>query len=219
MIDTLCISHQQKLLYCLKDANEQRAAWLFCKVLNVPLWIEGLFWHVNLSVGLNPDVDQILEVAVLITDGELSGPHLEVNAPSSRGMRHTCCALDAWHLSAIQYNQIFTCVAMDYDFLQCLLQGYRGLLDVLLKALSQSCSISFTILMLVWCLTMVAIALNDMLSLAQGPELIIHQPDEVLGNMNEWCIKTHGKNGLTQKCKESKISLQNAESKVCFCLC
>lgn len=30
------------------------------------------------SAGLNPDTDQILELAVLITDGDLSGPHLEV---------------------------------------------------------------------------------------------------------------------------------------------
>ena len=29
--------------------------------------------------GLDPDKDHILELAILISDGELSGPHLEVH--------------------------------------------------------------------------------------------------------------------------------------------
>lgn len=32
--------------------------------------------------GLDPDTDHILELAVLITDGELSAPHLEVRSYS-----------------------------------------------------------------------------------------------------------------------------------------
>lgn len=28
--------------------------------------------------------------------------------------------------------------------------------------------------------------------IAVGPDLVIHQPDEVLKNMNEWCVKQHG---------------------------
>jgi len=27
----------------------------------------------------------------------------------------------------------------------------------------------------------------------QGPDIIVHQPDEVLDNMNEWCKEQHGK--------------------------
>ncbi len=46
--------------------------------------------------------------------------------------------------------------------------------------------------------------------LAQGPVFAIYQSDEVLDNMNEWCIETHGKSGLTQRCKESKVDLATA---------
>lgn len=28
---------------------------------------------------------------------------------------------------------------------------------------------------------------------AEGPDLVIHQPPKILDNMNEWCIKQHGK--------------------------
>ncbi|KAL9646897.1 hypothetical protein ABK040_013757 [Willaertia magna] len=42
-------------------------------------------------------------------------------------------------------------------------------------------------------------------------ELIIHQPNEVLENMNDWCKEHHGKSGLTQKVKESTTSIEQAE--------
>ena len=45
----------------------------------------------------------------------------------------------------------------------------------------------------------------------EGPELIIHQSDEILDGMNEWCVKQHGESGLTQKVRDSKISLKQAE--------
>ena len=32
----------------------------------------------------------------------------------------------------------------------------------------------------------------------EGPELAIHQPEDVLAGMNEWCVVQHGKSGLTQ---------------------
>uniref|UniRef100_H3BH28 Oligoribonuclease, mitochondrial n=1 Tax=Latimeria chalumnae TaxID=7897 RepID=H3BH28_LATCH len=47
--------------------------------------------------------------------------------------------------------------------------------------------------------------------LLQGPSLIINQPDELLDNMSDWCKEHHGKSGLTQAVRESKISLQQAE--------
>lgn len=28
---------------------------------------------------------------------------------------------------------------------------------------------------------------------AEGPDIIIHQPESILNNMNEWCIKQHQK--------------------------
>ena len=47
--------------------------------------------------------------------------------------------------------------------------------------------------------------------LAEGPVIAIHQSDEVLANMNAWCIDTHGKTGLTQRCKDSTFSVRDAE--------
>lgn len=47
--------------------------------------------------------------------------------------------------------------------------------------------------------------------LEEGPVFAIHQSDEVLNNMSQWCIETHGKSGLTQRCRESNVSLKSAE--------
>ncbi len=47
--------------------------------------------------------------------------------------------------------------------------------------------------------------------LAQGPSLAIHQSDDVLNNMNAWCVEQHGKSGLTQRVRESDISCADAE--------
>ncbi|XP_064423499.1 oligoribonuclease, mitochondrial-like [Latimeria chalumnae] len=52
---------------------------------------------------------------------------------------------------------------------------------------------------------------SDLNVLAEGPSLIINQPDELLDNMSDWCKEHHGKSGLTQAVRESKISLQQAE--------
>ncbi|WP_371187754.1 oligoribonuclease [Thalassotalea maritima] len=48
--------------------------------------------------------------------------------------------------------------------------------------------------------------------LAEGPVFAISQPDDVLNNMNEWCIKQHGASGLTERCRQSTISLADAEA-------
>ncbi|WP_206483117.1 oligoribonuclease [Thalassotalea sp. G2M2-11] len=48
--------------------------------------------------------------------------------------------------------------------------------------------------------------------LAEGPVFAIHQPDHVLENMNEWCIETHGKSGLTQRCRASTTDLSTASA-------
>ncbi len=46
--------------------------------------------------------------------------------------------------------------------------------------------------------------------LAEGPVFAIHQSDDILDNMNEWCIDHHGKSGLTQRCKDSTTDLATA---------
>mmetsp|Transcript_28371 Transcript_28371/g.92652 ORF Transcript_28371/g.92652 Transcript_28371/m.92652 type:complete len:250 (-) Transcript_28371:66-815(-) len=48
----------------------------------------------------------------------------------------------------------------------------------------------------------------------EGPNLVIHQPDEVLAGMNEWCIEVHGKSGLTQRVRESTTTMAEAEAEV-----
>ena len=50
--------------------------------------------------------------------------------------------------------------------------------------------------------------------LVQGPEIAIHQPDSVLTNMNEWSQEHHAASGLTQRSRDSKVSLRQAEDQV-----
>uniref|UniRef100_A0A8C5PCP4 Oligoribonuclease, mitochondrial n=1 Tax=Leptobrachium leishanense TaxID=445787 RepID=A0A8C5PCP4_9ANUR len=47
--------------------------------------------------------------------------------------------------------------------------------------------------------------------LHEGPNLIIHQPDDLLDGMSNWCKEHHGESGLTQAVRESNITLQHAE--------
>ena len=47
--------------------------------------------------------------------------------------------------------------------------------------------------------------------LAEGPVLAVHQSDEVLNQMNEWCVKTHNANGLVTRVKQSKLNERAAE--------
>jgi oligoribonuclease len=51
---------------------------------------------------------------------------------------------------------------------------------------------------------------SDLNILAQGPVLAINQSDETLDNMNPWCVEHHGKSGLTQRCRDSNITLLQA---------
>ncbi|CAO3648549.1 unnamed protein product [Cunninghamella blakesleeana] len=55
---------------------------------------------------------------------------------------------------------------------------------------------------------------GDLNIIAEGPELIIHQPKSVMDNMNEWCIDHHGKSGLTKAVLESTITIEEAEKQV-----
>lgn len=54
----------------------------------------------------------------------------------------------------------------------------------------------------------------DLNVLAEGESIVIHQPDYVLDAMGPWCVNQHGKSGLTQACKESKIGMDEAEKKL-----
>src|SRR5262249_19722490 len=45
----------------------------------------------------------------------------------------------------------------------------------------------------------------------EGVDLVVHQSDEVLDAMDEWCTRHHGQSGLTAAVKASTISLREAE--------
>lgn len=47
--------------------------------------------------------------------------------------------------------------------------------------------------------------------LAEGPELVIHQPDEILDAMDDWNRKHHGDSGLTERVRRSRTTLADAE--------
>ncbi|XP_060084430.1 oligoribonuclease, mitochondrial-like [Ylistrum balloti] len=49
---------------------------------------------------------------------------------------------------------------------------------------------------------------------AEGPNLIINQPDSVLDGMGDWCKNHHGQSGLTEAVKKSNISLASAEQEM-----
>lgn len=52
---------------------------------------------------------------------------------------------------------------------------------------------------------------SDLNILAEGPSLAIHQPDDVLDNMDEWCTRQHGQSGLTERVRQSTFSARDAE--------
>lgn len=47
--------------------------------------------------------------------------------------------------------------------------------------------------------------------LAEGPELAIHQPKEIMDGMDQWNTRHHGESGLTERVLDSRLSLQDAE--------
>ena len=52
---------------------------------------------------------------------------------------------------------------------------------------------------------------EDLNILAEGPTIAVHQSDDVLNAMDEWCTNQHGKSGLTQRVKDSNINEAEAE--------
>ncbi|MDP8033125.1 oligoribonuclease [Pasteurella atlantica] len=52
---------------------------------------------------------------------------------------------------------------------------------------------------------------KDLNILAEGPVLAIHQSDELLSKMSDWCVKTHTANGLVERVKQSKLTERAAE--------
>ncbi|WP_105170992.1 oligoribonuclease [Pseudoalteromonas sp. T1lg24] len=46
--------------------------------------------------------------------------------------------------------------------------------------------------------------------LAEGPVIAVHQSEEVLAGMDEWCTNQHGNSGLTERVRKSKHSEEMA---------
>lgn len=47
--------------------------------------------------------------------------------------------------------------------------------------------------------------------IAEGPVIAVHQPDDVLGRMDEWNTKQHGRSGLIDRVRQSRITAAEAE--------
>lgn len=52
---------------------------------------------------------------------------------------------------------------------------------------------------------------SELNTIAEGPVLAIHQPDEVLDGMDDWNTRQHGKSGLTDRVRESSNTVRDAE--------
>jgi oligoribonuclease len=53
---------------------------------------------------------------------------------------------------------------------------------------------------------------GQLIEIAVGPELVIHQPDEIIAAMDDWNTKHHGSSGLTERVRQSQISDVDAEA-------
>jgi oligoribonuclease len=54
---------------------------------------------------------------------------------------------------------------------------------------------------------------SELRILAEGPCLAVHQSDEILETMDPWCVEQHGKSGLTQRCRESRYTVLDAQAR------
>ena len=52
---------------------------------------------------------------------------------------------------------------------------------------------------------------NQLNEIARGPSLVIHQPDTLLQQMDEWVFQQHTQSGLVQQVQDSKVSVAEAQ--------
>ena len=53
---------------------------------------------------------------------------------------------------------------------------------------------------------------SDLNVLAEGPCLVIHQPDDVLAGMDDWNQRTHGASGLIERVRASTTTVEQAQA-------
>src|SRR6476660_8469802 len=54
----------------------------------------------------------------------------------------------------------------------------------------------------------------DLNTIAEAPVYVVHQPDEVLDAMDSWNKATHGKSGLVEKVRESRLTEAEVETRI-----
>ena len=52
---------------------------------------------------------------------------------------------------------------------------------------------------------------NDLNVVAEGPDLVIQQPEEVLARMDAWNQRQHGSSGLLTRVRASRMTVTEAE--------
>lgn len=55
---------------------------------------------------------------------------------------------------------------------------------------------------------------GDLVEIAEGPDIVVHQPESVLAAMDEWNTKHHGESGLADRVRSSTVGLAEAEAQV-----
>jgi oligoribonuclease len=55
----------------------------------------------------------------------------------------------------------------------------------------------------------------DLTVVAEGPNLVIHQPEEVLATMSDFVRELHQRSGLLDRIRSSSVSLEGAEAETC----
>ena len=55
---------------------------------------------------------------------------------------------------------------------------------------------------------------KDLVIVAEGPELVVHQAEEILGAMDDWNKKHHGGSGLVERVRASTVSDADADAAV-----
>jgi oligoribonuclease len=54
---------------------------------------------------------------------------------------------------------------------------------------------------------------SELVVIAEGPVLAVHQPENVLAAMDQWNTRQHGQSGLTQRVRNSDHSMAEAEAR------
>jgi oligoribonuclease len=55
---------------------------------------------------------------------------------------------------------------------------------------------------------------GDLAIVAEGPDLVLHQPDAILEAMDEWNRTHHGQSGLTERVRASTVTEAQAEQEI-----